>query len=87
MREILSEHGAELDERPSVTWLQGEARAAGSEPDEDVVVLPDLEAGGLATSETHEDAPPAGPASKRRRRRWLGIWTHALAGLLGGRTA
>jgi hypothetical protein len=51
LREILSEHGVELDERPSVTSLQGEARA-GSEQD-DLVVLPDLEAGdagGLPTT-------------------------------------
>ena len=80
LREILSEHGTELDERPSVTWLQGEARAA----DDDLVVLPDLEAGELATPGTHEDATPAPAAPKRRRRRWLGIWTLALAGLLGG---
>jgi hypothetical protein len=91
LREILSEHGAELDERPSVTWLQGAARAAGAEPDDDVVVLPDFEAGGLATPGTHQDAtaaapaPNPAPAPKRRRRRWLGIWTLALAGLLGGR--
>ena len=63
-----------------MTSLQGEARAAGVEPDDDLVVLPDLEA----------DAPVVEPVdaatpSKRRRRRWLGIWTLALAtaGLLG----
>jgi hypothetical protein len=77
LREILSEHGGEADDGPSVTSLQGEARAAGREPDDDVVVLPDLEAAAPAT----EAAPPP----KRRRRRWLGIWTLALAtaGLLG----
>jgi hypothetical protein len=40
LREILSEHGGEVDDAPSVTSLQGEARAA----DDDLVVLPDLEA-------------------------------------------
>ena len=45
LREILSEHGGEVDDAPSVTSLQGEARAAGAEPDDDLVVLPDLEAG------------------------------------------
>jgi hypothetical protein len=79
LREILSEHGGELDERPSVTWLQGEARAA----DDDAVVLPDLETGGPATSETAADVSAAAPPPKRRRRRWLGFWTLAFAGLLG----
>jgi hypothetical protein len=86
LREILSEHGGELDDRPSVTWLQGEARAAGSPPDDDLVVMPDLEAGAPASSEADGDITEV-PSPKRRRRRWLGMWTLALAGLLGGRVA
>ncbi|MDQ1630776.1 MAG: hypothetical protein QOC80_748 [Frankiaceae bacterium] len=78
LREILSEHGGEVDDAPSVTSLQGEARAA--EPEDDLVVLPDLEAA-VPVAEPVDVATPA----KRRRRRWLGIWTLALAtaGLLG----
>ena len=81
LREILSEHGGEVDDAPSVTSLQGEARAAVPEPDEDLVVLPDLEAAGPEV----EPVDAATTPSKRRRRRWLGIWTLALAtaGLLG----
>ena len=79
LREILSEHGGEVDDAPSVTSLQGEARAA--EPDDDLVVLPDLEAAGPVV----EPVAAATTPSTRRRRRWLGIWTLALAtaGLLG----
>ena len=85
LREILSEHGGEVDDAPSVTSLQGEARAA----DDDLVVLPDLEADAPTTEQMVE--PLAEPVdatatpSKRRRRRWLGMWTLALAtaGLLG----
>ena len=32
LREILSDHGGEVDDAPSVTSLQGEARAAGADP-------------------------------------------------------
>ena len=86
LREILSEHGGELDDRPSVTWLQGEARAAGPPHDDGLVVMPDLAAGAPANSEADGDRTEL-PPPKRRRRRWLGIWTLALAGLLGGRAA
>jgi hypothetical protein len=86
LREILSEHGGELDDRPSVTWLQGEARAAGPPHDDGLVVMPDLEAGAPETSEAAGDRTEL-PPPKRRRRRWLGIWTLALVGLLGGRAA
>lgn len=81
LREILSEHGGEVDDGPSVTSLQGEARAADVAPEDDLVVLPDLEA---AVPEVEPVDAVAAP-SKRWRRRWLGIWTLALAtaGLLG----
>ena len=81
LREILSEHGGEVDDAPSVTSLQGEARAARSEPEDDLVVLPDLE----AELPVVEPVDAATTPAKRRRRRWLGIWTLALAtaGLLG----
>ena len=81
LREILSEHGGEVDDAPSVTSLQGEARAA----DDDLVVLPDLEADAPETKVVVDPVEATVTPAKRRRRRWLGMWTLALAtaGLLG----
>ena len=95
LREILSEAPQEPDaNRPNVTSLQGEARAADLPPpilgEDEVVRLPDLE--GEATTKraeleamtrTHDSPPPVviPPARGRRRRR--GLWSMALI-TLGG---
>ena len=61
--------------------MQGEARAA----DDDLVVLPDLEDDAPETKLVVEPVEATVTPAKRRRRRWLGMWTLALAtaGLLG----
>ena len=87
LREILSDGTTEEStERPSVTSLQGRARAADRAPlapvDEDVVRLPDLEAGTEdPPMRRHTDRPAPPTPDRDRRRRWLGFWSVALAGL------
>ena len=88
LREILSDGpGEETPERPSVTRLQGEARAADPSPpaQEAVVRLPDLEAQ-QGTFPGNEDRRrrrgdrPAGILPRRgRRARRFGPWSLALA--------
>jgi hypothetical protein len=100
LREILSEapgHAAEhTTDRPSISSLQDEVRAA--EPplpsDEDIVLLPDLEATAQAgtapaanlprrrrTDVPVNDAPVVIPAARRRRPWRLGLWSVALIAL------
>jgi hypothetical protein len=100
LREILSEtpgHAAEqTTDRPSISSLQDEVRAAEPPPpsDEDVVLLPDLEAPAEAarspeanpprrrrTDVPLHDAPVVIPAARRRRPWRLGLWSVALIAL------
>jgi hypothetical protein len=97
LREILSDHTSEEIERPSVTSLQGEARATGEA--DDLVVLPDLEATDvveLPEAETEAAAPstippPASPPAdagasdqRPRARRRFGLWGLGLMLTLAG---
>jgi chemotaxis response regulator CheB len=80
LRDILSD-GSPSDEteQPSVTSLQGEARAAGdgsdpSHPAKPVVFLPDLESDEAASTAKSLGSPPA----RRHRWRWPWMWTLGL---------
>lgn len=94
LREILSEHDDDLDEGPSVTSLQGQARETVADPD-DLIVLADLEAETAAAIEPsgaeaagpgpEGDGVPDQPSTRPGRRRRFGLWALALtaAGLAG----
>jgi hypothetical protein len=92
LREILIEGiGDESPERPSVTSLQGEARAALPTPPDEPVRLPDLEAAHVEPPREEEhrqrrrgDRPAAGHPDRteeRRRARRFGTWPFLLAAL------
>ena len=77
LRDILSDGSpSEEVEQPSVTSLQGEARAAEggadpTQPNEGVVFLPDLESDEAAAGAKALVSPPA----RRHRWRWPWMWT------------
>jgi hypothetical protein len=84
LREILTDGMAEeTPERPSVTSLQGEARAADRSAlaplDDDVVRLPDLEAEAAEPRLRRRDDLPAGSRPEGGRRRRLRLWSFTLA--------
>jgi hypothetical protein len=77
LREILSDGASTEEAHPSVTSLQGEARAADDPSDphraaEPIVIVPDLEAEQTAASLAKAD-----PASPPRRNRWRWPWMWA----------
>ena len=82
LREILTDGmPEESGDRPSVTSLQGEARAA-SLADDQVVRLPDLEAEPVRPPQRRrDDVPVRARPEGVRRRRWFGFWAVALSAL------
>ena len=85
LREILIEGiGDEIPERPSVTSLQGEARAATPPVPEDPARLPDLGTADETPTEEHRqrrrgDRPAPNRPEEGRRARRFGAWPFVLA--------